>query len=228
VRLRTHHHDSIAEVFPLKRTIRRPSKPWLAVVVTMVLAVPAVALTTPAGADPAPPWDGTPISQGLGPTYGEPWCQEAASGSSIANQQVYSGPPPDTLALIPQEAIRCTLDRFLAEAEAANIPQRMTYEVIGHSVGGRELYGVVVNALETAGQQRDYDRWVQLRSIVLDDPAGAQALLRSWGDEVKLPIFIEANIHGGEEEGTDAMMQAIRDLVTTPCGTTPQSTRYRS
>ncbi len=206
------------EVFPLQRTIRRPSSTWLAVVVTIALAVPTVALTTPAGADPGPPWDGTPISQGLGPTYGEPWCQEAAPGSSIANQQGYSGPPPNTLALIPQEAIRCTLDQFLAEAEAAGIPQRMTYEVIGQSVGGRELYGVVVNALETPEQQRDYDRWVQLRSIVLEDPAGAQALLESWGDQVKIPIFIEANIHGGEEEGTDAMMQVIRDLVTTPYG----------
>ena len=202
----------------MQRTIRRPSKTWLTVVVTIALAVPAIALTTPAGADPGPPWDGTPISQGLGPTYGEPWCQEAAPGSSIATQQGYSGPAPDTLALMPQEAIRCTLDQFLAEAEAAGVPQRMTYEVIGHSVGGRELYGVVVNALETPEQQRDYDRWVQLRSMVLDDPAGAQALLASWGDEVKTPIFVEANIHGGEEEGTDAMMQVIRDLVTTPYG----------
>jgi hypothetical protein len=32
-------------------------------------------------------------------------------------------------------------------------------------------------------------------------------LLDQWGDEVKIPIFIEANIHGNEEEGTDAMMQ---------------------
>jgi Zinc carboxypeptidase len=202
----------------LQRTIRRPSKTWLAVVVTMALAVPAVALTTPAGADPGPPWDGTPISQGLGPTYGEAWCAEAAPGSNIANQQVYSGPPPNTLALMPQEAIRCTLDQFLAEADAAGIPPRMTYSVIGQSAGGRDLYGVVVNALETPEQQRDYDRWVELRATLLDDPAGAQALLEQWGDDVKIPIFIEANIHGGEEEGTDAIMQAIRDLATTPHG----------
>ena len=51
------------------------------------------------------------------------------------------------------------------------------------------------------------------------DPAAAQGLLASWGEDVKLPIFVEANIHGGEREGTDAMMQVIRDLVTLPYGT---------
>ena len=33
------------------------------------------------------PYNGTPISHGLGPTYGETWCASAAPGSSIANQQ---------------------------------------------------------------------------------------------------------------------------------------------
>ena len=44
-------------------------------------------------------------------------------------------------------------------------------------------------------------------------------LLDTWGADVKVPIFVEANIHGGEREGTDAMMQVIRDLVTLPYGT---------
>lgn len=198
--------------------LRRVYRTCLAMAVAVVLAIPAIALPTPAGADPDAPWDGTPISQGLGPTYGEAWCAEAAPGSNIALQQGFAGPPPNTLALIPQEAIECTLNGFLDEAATAGIPQRMTYSVIGRSAGGRDIYGVVVNALETPEQQRDYDRWLSLRSIVLTDPARAQRMLEMWGDEVKLPIFIEANIHGGEEEGTDAIMQVIRDLVTTPYG----------
>ncbi len=32
---------------------------------------------SPAGAQPAPPLDGNPISPGLGPTYGEEWCAPA-------------------------------------------------------------------------------------------------------------------------------------------------------
>ena len=181
--------------------------------VTAILAMAAaIAVSSPAGAKLAPPWDGNPISAGLGPTYGEAWCANAAAGSSIANQQ------KQPLALIPYEAIRCTLQQFLDEAVAADIPERMSFQVIGKSSGGRDLYGVVVNALETDEQQLGYERWAQLRSIMLTDPARGQALLDQWGDGVKIPIFIEANIHGNEEESTDAIMQVIRDLVTTPYG----------
>ena len=56
----------------------------------------------------------------------------------------------------------------------------------------------MVNALETPEQQRDFARWQQLRQIMLTDPAQAQALLALWGENVKLPVFVEANIHGGE------------------------------
>lgn len=199
----------------MKRPLRRISKTGLSLALAIVFAASLVALSVPAGAQLAPPWDGNPISAGLGPTYGETWCAEAAPGSSIANQQ---GAP---LALIPTEAIPCTLDQFLDEAEAAGVPDRMTYSVIGQSEAGRNQYGVVVNALETPEQQRDYDRWVQLRDIMFTDPALGQQWLAEWGDEVKIPIFIEANIHGNEEEGADAMMQVLRDLVTTPYGEHP-------
>ncbi len=160
------------------------------------------------------PWDGSPLSPGLGPTYGEAWCAPP-TGENVAGLQ---GPP---LALIPYAAIECSLQKFQAEATAAGIPQRMTYEVIGQSALGRPLYGVVVNALETPDQVRDFERWQQLRAIELEDPAAARALLASWGDDVKMPIFIEANIHGDEREGADAIMQALRDLTTTPRGASP-------
>ena len=178
----------------------------------LVLAIQLL-VATPATAQLAPPWDGNPISPGLGPTYGESWCADPAPGSNIANQQ------KQPLALIPLEAIACTLDQFNQEAADAGVPPRMTYEVIGTSDAGRDLYGVVVNALETPEQQRDYDRWLQLRDLMFADPAAAQDLLASFGSDVKIPIFIEANIHGNEEESTDAMMQVVRDLVTTPYGT---------
>jgi hypothetical protein len=190
-------------------TLRRT---WLSLAATIALAV-SIAVATPASAQLAPPWNGDPISVGLGPTYGEAWCADPEPGSNIANQQ------KKPLALIPVEAIQCTLDQFLDEAVAAGIPQRMSYEVLGQSAGGRDLFGVVVNALETEEQQAAYANWAELRSTMLTNPAAGQALLEGWGDEVKVPIFIEANIHGNEEEGTDAIMQVIRDLVTTPYGT---------
>jgi hypothetical protein len=176
----------------------------------VALVVAAIAFSSLAGAQTGPPWDGNPVSPGLGPTYGETWCASAA-GENV--------PQSEPLALIPYGAISCTLEQFKAEAAAAGVPNRLTYSVIGESELGRDIFGVVVNALETPGQQAAYTRWQQLRGLMLTDPAAAQALLASWGDQVKLPIFVEANIHGGEREGTDAMMQVIRDLVTLPYGT---------
>jgi Zinc carboxypeptidase len=180
---------------------------WVAAILTMAAAI---AVSSPAGAQSAPPWDGNPISPGLGPTYGEPWCAPPSGG--IAEQQ------DDPLALIPYEAIECTLQQFEVEAAANGVPDRLDFDVIGQSVLGRDILGVVVNALDTPEQQQAFARWQELRSLMFDDPGEAQTRLASWGPNVKLPIFIEANIHGNEEEGTDAMMQVIRDLVTLPRG----------
>ena len=194
----------------LRRARRRG--PLLA---ALLLAIPLLAIPTTAAADPGAPWDGTPISAGLGPTYGEDWCQPPDPGTAIAGLQ---GPP---LAIIPYEAIHCTVDQILAEGVAAGLPARATYEVNTLTDTGREQLAVVVNALETPEQQRDYERWTQVRELMTSDPAEAQALLATFGADVKMPIFIEANIHGGEREGTDAMLQVLRDLVTTPYGDHP-------
>jgi hypothetical protein len=97
----------------------------------------------------------------------------------------------------------------------------MSYSVNAVTDFGREQFAVVVNAMETPEQQRDYSRWLQIRALMTTDPVAAIALLDSFGADVKMPIFVEANIHGGEREGTDAMMQVLRDLVTTPYGAHP-------
>jgi hypothetical protein len=169
----------------------------------------AILFSAPAGAQSGPPLNGEPVSPGLGPTYGEDWC------APVGSENVPQAAP---LALIPYAAIGCTLGQFEDEAADAGVPDRLSYTVIGESVLGRNILGVVVNALETPEQQRDYARWQQLKALMMSDPAAAQTLLASWGENVKLPIFVEANIHGGEREGTDAMMQVIRDLVTLPYG----------
>ena len=181
--------------------------------VVLIPAVPASAQVPPLpNIRPEAPWNGNPISAGLGPTYNDPWCAGPEAGTSIANQQ--SSP----LALIPQEAIGCTLDKIQAEADAAGIPKRMSYSVIGQSAGGHDIHGVIVNALETDEQRRDFERWQQIREIELDDPERAQELLAEFGDDVKMPVFIQGNIHGNEEEGADAIMQILRDVVTSPSG----------
>ncbi|HJV03981.1 MAG TPA: M14 family zinc carboxypeptidase [Actinomycetota bacterium] len=196
----------------MKAVVRNTLRLRTAFIVGVLVAASGMAIPAPAGAQLAPPWDGEPISAGLGPTYGEEWC------ASAAGENVPQNPP---LALIPYAAIACTLEQFQAEAEDAGVPPRMEYEVIGRSAAGRAIYGVVVNALETPAQRRDFSRWQRVRDLMFTDPAAAQGLLAGWGENVKLPMFIEANIHGGEREGTDAMMQVIRDLTTLPRGTNP-------
>jgi len=198
--------------------LRSPAKlrrTWLA---TCVALAATITVAPPASAQLAAPWNGDPISAGLGPTYGEEWCAPPAPGSSIANQQ------DQPLALMPVEAIECTLVQFEQEALAAGVGDRLSYEVIGQAPGQppqvppRDVFGVVVDAVDSEGRQSASANWFEFRSLMLTDPAEAQALLDEVGDDIKIPIFIEANIHGNEEEGTDAIMQVIRDLVTTPNG----------
>ena len=163
----------------------------------------------------AAPWNGQPISHGIGPTYGESWPVPVPPDEAVANLQ---DPSQSTLALMPYADIAPELQKFQDDAKAAHIPARMTWWVSGKSAGGRDLYAVVINDVETGAQRSAYQRWKNLRSKELVNPAVALTLLNAWGDKVKMPIYIEADINGNEYEGTDAMMQVIRDLTTTPYG----------
>ena len=86
-------------------------------------------------------------------------------------------PQSSPLAIIPYGAISCTLDQFETEAAATGVPDRLSYSVIGQTELGRDIFGVVVNALDTPEQQAAFDRWEQLRAIMLTDPEAAQDLL---------------------------------------------------
>jgi hypothetical protein len=155
-----------------------------------------------AGAQLTPPWCGTPVP-------------DAAANLPDGSQPTH---PAGSFPHIPYYAIGCTLD----EIEGSQLGDRMSVEVIGQSALGRDLYGVVFNALDTPEQIRDYNRWVQWRGIALEDPARAQALLDRWGDDVKVPIYVQGAIHGNEYEGVESNMQIIEELATTPYGADPE------
>ncbi|MGH3060322.1 MAG: M14 family zinc carboxypeptidase, partial [Gaiellaceae bacterium] len=155
-----------------------------------------------AGAQLTPPWCGTPVP-------------DAAANLPDGSQPTH---PAGSFAHIPYYAIGCTLD----EIEGDQLGNRMSVEVIGQSALGRDLYGVVFNALDTPEQRRDYNRWVQWRGIALEDPARAQALLDRWGGEIKVPVYVQGAIHGNEYEGVESNMQLIEELATTPYGANPQ------
>jgi hypothetical protein len=144
----------------------------------------------------APPWCGTP----------EPDAAEAlpSTGTSFPHIPVY--------------AIGCTL----ADIQSRSLDGRMSVEVHGTSAGGRPLYKVVINQLATGTQKQAYFRWTNLRRLARTDPAEAQELLQAWGDNVKVPLYIQGGIHGNEYEGVDANMRTIERLATTPYGTDPE------
>jgi hypothetical protein len=150
----------------------------------------------PASAEIAPPWCGTPQPEGV---------------TDVQSLQANSFPH------IPWYAMECTLERIAGDSNG-----RMTFEVTGQSALGRDMYVAVLNALDTPQQRQDYQNWLQIRKIALDDPARAQDLLGRFGDNVKVPVMISSGIHGGESEGVDAMFMIAERLATTPYGTDPE------
>ena len=165
---------------------------------SLLIAALAAALigSSPASAAIGPPWCGTP----------EPDSAEAlpSTGTSFPHIPVY--------------AIKCTLD----DIKARSLDGRMSLEVAGQSATGRPLYKVVINQLKTGAQKQAYFRWTHLRSRMLTEPAWAQSQLALWGDDVKVPLFIQGSIHGNEYEGVDSNMRLIERLATTPYGTDPE------
>jgi hypothetical protein len=169
---------------------------------SLLIVTAVLALAPPSGAAAAePPWCGTP----------EPDAAAALPDGSLPTHPVGSFPH------IPYYAIGCTLQDIQSRSHG-----RMTLQVIGKSATGRDLYGVIINRLETGQEKRDYDNWVSVRDLMLRDPIAAQSRLRALGDAVKVPAFIQGGIHGNEYEGVDAAVDTIEKFATTPSGTDPK------
>lgn len=188
-------------------TPRRPIR-WLWLLAAL-LTVPFLIGNT-AGAAIAPPWCGTPENDAAG---------NLPDGSLPPPPQPpgVATHPAGSFPHIPYYAIGCTLDDIAARSNG-----RMTVERFGHSALGRDKFYVVINELGTKSQRRDDDNWSKLRRYMLEDPERAQELLDRFGDDVKVPLFVQGGIHGNEFEGVDASMQVIERLATTPYGTDPE------
>jgi hypothetical protein len=88
----------------------------------------------------------------------------------------------------------------------------VSVEVIGRSTAGRDLYLVTLTAPESPAETRRQDAW---REKIEDDPvaAGRDVFLRSG---YKAPVWVNANIHGDEWEGTDGALRVLEDLALDP------------
>ncbi|MDP9444743.1 MAG: peptidase M28 [Actinomycetota bacterium] len=125
-------------------------------------------------------------------------------------QQVLAEPPVNDadaairLGLTPYHDIAPVLNDLQAASD------RVSVEILGQSVRGRDLYLVTLTSPESPGEAL---RQAQLRDRI-QHQASEAARDRSIPHEYKAPVFVNNNIHGNEWEGTDAALRVIEDLAT--------------
>jgi hypothetical protein len=169
----------------------------------VVALVAALAATSTAGAaiNPlGPPWCGVP----------EPDAAENLPDGSEPTD------PAGSFPHIPYYAIECTLEEIQALSNG-----RMQIETIGQSALGRDMFLVTFNVTDTADQRKAFLNWRQVRKDAVRKPANAQRKLEKFGDNVKIPVYIQGAIHGNEYEGVESNFELMYKLATTPYGEDP-------
>jgi hypothetical protein len=87
---------------------------------------------------------------------------------------------------------------------------RVSTQVVGRSTEGRDLYLVTLTAPERRSETARQAAW---REEIKERP-GRAARDRDLRAGYKAPIWVSANIHGDEWEGTDAALRTIKRLAT--------------
>ncbi|MEU4693622.1 M14 family zinc carboxypeptidase [Actinoplanes sp. NPDC023714] len=108
------------------------------------------------------------------------------------------------IGVIPYDEIAPALNALQRTSD------RVSARVAGKSAGGYDLYVVTVTAPESRAEAQRQERW---KRWIEDDPVRARSdkrLLRDY----KTPLFVNANIHGNEWEGTDAALRVITEYAT--------------
>lgn len=136
--------------------------------------------------------------------------QARAAVQGYPRRTALTEPPADPadasrrLGLTPYHALAPSLNRLQQSSD------RVSVEVAGRTVTGRELYLVTLTAPETPAEAQRQQR---MRDRVRHDPAQAARdgdLLRGY----KAPVLVSANVHGNEWEGTDALLQLVERYAT--------------
>ena len=160
------------------------------------LLAPETAVASPPGASPALPAAATP-----GPGAEETGYPRQ---HDLVEPMADPGDASLRLGLTAYHEIAPTLNDLQLRSE------RVSAEVIGQTVTGRELYLVTLTAPESPAQSAEQAR---LREAILQEPeqaAGDQDLAADY----KVPILLTNNIHGNEWEGTDAALRLIEEYAT--------------
>lgn len=132
-----------------------------------------------------------------------------------AVEQVTAGYPRQEPLGVPEvvaddASLRLGLTAFHEIAPQVNelmaSSDRVSAEVIGHSVEGRELLMLTLTAPESLDEARTQ---VRLREQIRTSPV--EAARNPLIGQYKTPVLFMGNIHGNEWEGTDALLALARE-----------------
>jgi len=188
----------------------------------LVLLSPTLPVTV--NAAPAPPV-GRGEEPGNGPERNEVAALDPAPGVAAAatgenRVEAAQGYPRRTeLRVYPEnpadKSIKLGLAPYHSLAPRLNALQqrsnRVSVEIAGQTGLGRDLYLVTLTAPESPAETRRQEAW---RDKIENDPRAAarDGLLRIG---YKTPVWVNANIHGNEWEGTDGALRVIDYFATT-------------
>jgi len=199
----------------------------LATAASVSLLATVLAVSSPASAapDPAPPPGVTVRSAPESTTTGSLTAKAARAAAEDDDPEgalpmpssypvqpklkVYPDVPTDAAEpaeLIAYDDIAPRLQSIMRSSD------RVSTQIVGESTQGRQLYLVTVTAPEDEEQTAQQTAW---RKKIRTNPeaAATDAELKAG---YKTPIWISANIHGNEWEGTDAALDYIQELATAP------------
>jgi hypothetical protein len=128
-----------------------------------------------------------------------------SSAVTYASPRLTSGERP--IKPYPSYTYYSELGDILKSIDARS--DRVSVKVFGESAGGRPLYLVTIQNKWASPAARQ--RWLKFIKLQIEDPSAAAAMLAKGGD-LRMPVFINASIHGGETTGVDAGLMLIRKL----------------
>ena len=168
---------------------------WSVVLLAGVLGLTGAGTAVVAGADPLAPTATTP-----GASVGQGYPRQTALTESAVDEG-------DAALRLGLAAYHDIARRLNAAQQASD---RVSAEVVATTATGRQVVMVTLTAPESVAQARQQET---MRDRIATQPAQAardQGLARAY----KTPVFLNANIHGNEWEGTDAALRLIEDYAT--------------
>ena len=153
---------------------------------------------------------GAPPASAFATPLGEPQAKARSKDAATCPLSFYPVDPADVSGLIGVTPYADVAPRLCTAARS----DRVTLEVAGTSLQGREIPLVTITSPESA-EERAADE--ELEALLTEDPTAAKALLDAGGyDGYKPSLMLNMSIHGNEYEGVDNGLNIVEHLATAP------------